>query len=302
MDDDDESRFQSAFRHAPTGMALCTPHGDIEEANEALGRLLGRNADDLLGTSLFEVTHDDDLRAAHATCAQMRRAETYFTRQSVRLKHADGSTVHVVVSTSRVDDRHGVVRRYVMHVEDVTDRIALEGALQHQALHDPLTGLPNRALFVRRLTDVASAATTGATRVGVLFVDLDRFKAINDNYGHAVGDSVLVAVARRLSTLLRPGDTVARFGGDEFLLLCQNVGIAEVTRIAERITAAIEDDITVGTLRLPVTASIGVAVRGQADNPPEWLIREADMAMYRAKAEGRARIQTFSPDMGGDPS
>lgn len=291
--DDAEERFQSAFLHAPTGMALCTVHGDLEEANESLARLLGRTIDDLLSHSLFDVTHDEDLRVAHNAWAKMRRSGAYLTRQAVRFRHADGSIVHVVLSASRVDDRDGSIRHLVVHVEDVTHRVALETALQHQALHDPLTGLPNRTLFVRRLTDVSTRRRSTDARVGVLFVDLDRFKAINDNYGHVVGDAVLVAVAARLGALLRPGDTVARFGGDEFVLLCQNVGLVEATRIAERIAVAIEEEVTVGGLRLPVTASIGIAVRGQDDDPPEWLIREADMAMYRAKAEGRARIEAF---------
>lgn len=277
-------------------MALCTPRGDIEEANDALARLLGRSVEDLVSIGLFDVTHQDDLRAARSAWAQMRHEASQGLRQAMRLKHADGTVVHVIVSTSRVDDGDGAIQHLVMHIEDVTHRVALEAALQHDALHDPLTGLPNRTLFVRRLTEVSTQVNDQAPRVSVLFLDLDRFKAINDNYGHAVGDAVLVEVAGRLKALLRPGDIIARFGGDEFVLLCPGVGMGEATRIAERITTAIEQEITVGGLRLPVTASIGIAVRGRDDDPPEWLIREADMAMYRAKADGRARIAAFPQD------
>ncbi len=295
-----EGRFRRAFRLAPAAMALCSVHGTIEEANDELARLLGLSVDDLVSRSVFDPIHTEDLPAARSAFARMLGTAGAVTWQGIRLRHADGRVLHTVVSSSGVDDPDGNIGYLVMHVEDVTHRVSLEAALQRQALHDPLTDLPNRALFEQRLTDVSVQAVQA--RVGVLFVDLDRFKMINDNHGHVVGDAVLIAVAGRLRALLRPGDTVARFGGDEFVLLCQNVDLTDATRIAERITAAIEGEITVGKLRLTVTASIGIAVRRRDDNPPEWLIRQADMAMYRAKAAGRARIEAFPPETSNTPT
>lgn len=270
---EDADRFRAAFRQAPTAMALCTPHGDIQEANDEFAALLGRSVQDLAATSLLDLTHDADLRAAHSAIAQLRAGGIYRNRLAVRLGHADGSVVHAVVSASRVDDRRGAPRRLIVHIEDVTHRVELEAALHRQALHDPLTGLPNRTLFVQRLNQAADSRDGRVAPVAVLFMDLDRFKTINDTRGHAAGDAVPVAVAGRLRSLLRPGDTVTRFGGDEFVLLRQGVGMAEANTIAERTTTALRDEITVGSrLRLPITASIGIAVRGRHQDPLEWLI------------------------------
>ena len=174
------------------------------------------------------------------------------------------------------------------------ERKHAEIALAHQALHDPLTGLPNRALFVDRLEQALARNARLPALVAVLFVDLDRFKVVNDSLGHAAGDRVLMALSERLRAVLRPSDTVARFGGDEFTVLCTDlVGEEELFVIAERITEALVAPFDLGGAAVVLTASIGIALTGRDHQDAHTLIRNADAAMYRAKERGNARWLLF---------
>ncbi len=170
------------------------------------------------------------------------------------------------------------------------ERKRLQGRLAHQALHDPLTGLPNRALFLDRLGMALDRAQRNRTTVAVLFLDVDNFKLVNDSLGHAAGDRLLIGLADRLRGVLRPMDTVARFGGDEFMLLFEDLaGEREAAMIAERVSYAAASPITLEDDEAKVTVSIGVAVVADPSIPAEHLLREADAAMYRAKELGRSR-------------
>jgi diguanylate cyclase (GGDEF)-like protein len=182
--------------------------------------------------------------------------------------------------------------------QDILGRLRAEDALTHMALHDPLTGLANRSMFTERLTQALARTERHAGAVGVLFLDLDRFKVINDSLGHEAGDRVLEAVADRLRSVLRPEDTASRFGGDEFVILCEDlVDELEAVTIAERIGAAITEPIALQTGEIVITTSIGISLsKGLADRPEE-LIRDADAAVYRAKERGRARFELFDHDM-----
>ena len=182
----------------------------------------------------------------------------------------------------------------VSHTE-ITSRKQAEIQLAHQALHDPLTGLPNRNLFLDRLSVALARMERSPAAVAVLFIDLDGFKIVNDNLGHDVGDQVLVAVAGRLRAAIRPGDTAARFGGDEFTVLCEGItSEADAVTIAERIGAAVGRPFTLEDAETSLTASIGVAVDTGHLDRPETLIRHADKAMYRAKQRGEAGYELFS--------
>jgi diguanylate cyclase (GGDEF)-like protein len=182
----------------------------------------------------------------------------------------------------------------VCQVEDIGERRASGEALAHQAAHDPLTGLPNRLHFVDRLGRELAKAETRRERVAVLFLDLDRFKVVNDSLGHSAGDRLLVAVADRLSSVMGPTDIVARFGGDEFTILCHNVTSEEtVELIAERIAEAISRPVALMEGEVFVTASIGIALSGSGGDTPETLVRNADAAMYQAKERGRDRAELF---------
>jgi diguanylate cyclase len=178
------------------------------------------------------------------------------------------------------------------------ERKRAEVALAHQALHDPLTGLPNRALFLDRLENALARAQRGSVGIGVLFLDLDRFKVVNDSLGHEAGDRLLLDVADRLRGVVRPGDTVARFGGDEFTILCEIRGERDAVMIAERVAAAVEAPFTLDDNEAFLTTSLGIALTmGREDAGAEALIRDADAAMYRAKERGKSRYELFDSDM-----
>jgi diguanylate cyclase (GGDEF)-like protein len=182
----------------------------------------------------------------------------------------------------------------VLISRDVTDRVALEEELRRRAFHDALTGLPNRALFEDRLRRALAATGRGGS-IGVLFVDLDDFKTVNDSLGHAAGDELLQLVAGRIDELLRPGDTVARLGGDEFAVLLEQLGAPEeAERVAERLLDALRAPATLAGRRLAVRASVGIATSAPGAAPGE-LLRDADAAMYEAKARGEGGWARFDP-------
>jgi diguanylate cyclase (GGDEF)-like protein len=177
------------------------------------------------------------------------------------------------------------------------NRLALEemaAALAHQALHDPLTGLPNRALLLDRLAQAAARAGRDPAPLALLFLDLDEFKLVNDTLGHRAGDDLLKGVANRLVAVVRPGDTVARFGGDEFVVLCENMpGEAQAVDLAERIADVLGRPVTIFGRELRVTASIGIVLADAGLVTADDLLRYADIAMYQAKEQGRNRFAVF---------
>jgi len=178
------------------------------------------------------------------------------------------------------------------------ERKRVEVELAHQALHDALTGLPNRALFLDRLAQAMTRLGRNESALAVLFCDLDRFKVVNDSLGHTAGDQLLVAVARRLEGVLRAGDTAARFGGDEFVILCEDIsGAREAFAVAERVSAALAAPFVLGEDEAFVRTSIGIAMAVEAGAPPEALLRDADAAMYRAKERGGGVYEVFDDDM-----
>jgi diguanylate cyclase (GGDEF)-like protein len=178
--------------------------------------------------------------------------------------------------------------------KDVTDRMWLE----RQALHDPLTKLPNRLLLMDRTHQALARLHRSAGPIALLFIDLDTFKAINDNLGHAVGDHLLISVAERLAGTLRDSDTVARLGGDEFVLLAEDLeSDAEALAVAERVVHALGEPFQVGSSEVSMFASVGVSVAHDPEADPEDLLREADVAMYRAKRAGGHRLELFDDEL-----
>jgi len=279
----------SAFVNAPIGMAVVTPLGVITSCNNALTAMLGRATDQLLGRTFFDVTHADDIPDAHQQCLFMQAGGARVLRHECRFLRADGDVLWVMVSTSRVPEVPGHPAHLIMHVEDISDRKALEAELSHRALHDPLTGLANRALLLDRITHALALSSRTLTPTCLLFLDLNGFKLVNDTYGHNVGDRVLRQLGDRLTGLLRPQDTAARLGGDEFVVLCQDTGLNEAEGIAGRLRAAAAQPFRVDPHTVTLSAAIGIVIDTAADRPgqaapdPEALLHQADLQMYEAK-------------------
>jgi diguanylate cyclase (GGDEF)-like protein/PAS domain S-box-containing protein len=292
-----EAEFRLLAEHSGDFLSRHDERGRFLYASPACEALLGVRPEQLVGRTAAEaglLSPEGDAATAAAAFSQGRDdgATVMF-----RIVRADGEVRWLETAARTVPHRDGQAREIVAVTRDVSDRKRAEAELAHQALHDTLTGLPNRALFLDRLQQALHRARRGAAGVAVLFVDLDRFKLINDSFGHAAGDRVLCDVAARLRETLRPTDTIARFGGDELTILCEGVtGQGFARGIAERIAALFEEPFVVDGSEVFLQSSIGIALAGP-DDTPEDLLRDADAAMYRAKDAGRGGIEVFDEAM-----
>jgi len=256
---------------------------------------LRHSAGDDSASLWFGRVQPDELPSLRRAVDAHLAGATAHLRHEHRLRHEHGGYRSVLCRARAVRNTAGVAIRLAGTFTDITEWATKQEGLRHAAEHDVLTALPNRAFFLQALTQAMEAARLGpGRRCAILFVDLDGFKAVNDTHGHLAGDQVLVAVARRLESGLRAGDTLARFAGDEFTILLDGVDDPRTTEeTARRIAAALGAPLQVAGRRLHVTASIGIAWAGPSHGRPEDLIRDADAAMYRAKALGRARHEVF---------
>ena len=286
-------RFRSAFEDAPIGIALASLDGVFLRANKAFGTILGMPPASVVGRSIDSISHPDDTGIGAPERRLVVRGLSDGYEVEKRLLRADGREVWAHVHVNCVRDSGGRPLYLIGQVQDVTEQRVMRERLAHAAIHDPLTGLPNRVLFLDRMTMALSRARRQHRRVAVAFLDLDRFKLVNDGLGHAAGDELLQAVARRLTEAVRNEDTVARFGGDEFTILWEGLADDEDPamagrRVMEELTLPFELD---GS-PVYVTASLGVAVTDGTASA-SVLLRDADTAMYLAKEGGRNRVEIF---------
>ncbi len=317
-----EAHFRSLVQGSSDVIMIAGANGVLSYVSPAALRVYNRDPAELVGGNLLNLVHPDDVervllevrrllvKCQHAAHRSPGTAEPS-ARVECRIRSGSGEWLHVESTVNRY--REGLI----LNSRDVTERVRLQAQLQHNAFHDPLTDLPNRALFAQRVRVALGERgddrprgprDAGAATVAVLFLDLDGFKAVNDSAGHQVGDELLVQAARRLQSVVRAGDTVARFGGDEFAaLVCGRLGRHQVQELAERLRSALSEPYWIGGAELGVAASIGIAFatpspESSADPKAatDELMRNADLAMYRAKSEGKGRVVLYSPGMRAD--
>ena len=277
--------FDVAFDRSPIGMALFNTDGEYVRVNAALSALLGRPPEDLLGRRDQELTHPDDRQADLDAAWEILEGRTDTHQTEKRFVRPDGTVVWALANLTFLRDEAGRPLSWVGQFQDVTDRRRQEAELQHLADHDPLTGLLNRRAFERALDQHLARVRRYGVQGALLMIDLDGFKAVNDQHGHETGDAVLAGVAERLRARLRTSDLVARLGGDEFAALLPAADRAEAEHVA-RVAVEVVRDLSPAA-GPPVTASVGAVVISEPDLSPHIVQREADRAMYAAKRAGR---------------
>lgn len=294
-----EDRFRSAFDHAPIGIALVSPLGKWLKVNRALTEILGYSEDEFLSTDFQSLTLPEDLGNSLIKVHELLSGQISNCQMEQRYIHSSGKVVWASWSASAANDGKSAQPNLIFQIQDITEKKAVEEKLQHDATHDALTGLPNRALFMSQLASaLEKSRNIAGYRVCVLFIDLDRFKYVNDSLGHLIGDELLREISQRLRDCLRPSDMVARLGGDEFTILVEGKYDAfEVTRIADRIQRKFAIPFDLSGHEVYSSASIGILHASETHRLPEDVMRDADTAMYHAKRAGKARHETFDEQM-----
>src|SRR5712691_1362561 len=292
-----EERFRSLVQNASDVIAILDSDGRIGYASPAAQSVWGQTPEQLRGAALLDLVHPDEHGGAGAYLANLLAQPGGTLVNELRLRHSDGTWRDFeVVATNMLDQP--AVEGIVATCRDITQRKAFERELSRLAFSDTLTGLPNRALLLDRITHALDRAERQMRRVAVLFLDLDRFKLVNDSLGHAQGDALLIEAANRINACLRTGDTAARLGGDEFTVLLEDVqNEPQAVEVAERIAEALRLPVILEGREVFVSFSIGIALSGPDAARPDAVLRNADLALYRAKADGRARYVVFDPSM-----
>jgi len=292
-----EARFRVLAENGIDLISVVALDGRVTYCSPALKTLLGWDPEETLGHSMFEFVHRDDADMARA--AFQRLLETRKTHEPVelRFRHKDGQwRTFEALGTNCVDNPH--IRGVVLNSRDVTDRKLIQQRIQHLAYHDNLTGLPNRGLLQDRLGHSIARAERSGRKVAVLFIDLDNFKNINDTLGHDVGDELLRQVARRLTECVRGGDTIARQGGDEFIVLLDNLEDGRgASVVAQKILNSLRSPFPLGGTEQHVSGSVGIAVYPEDGRDAQTLMKNADTAMFHGKGIGKNTYQYFTSQM-----
>jgi diguanylate cyclase (GGDEF)-like protein/PAS domain S-box-containing protein len=294
-----EERFRSAFAYAPIGIGLVSRQGKWLKVNHALCEILGYDQDELLTMEFQAMMFAEDLGATLIKIHELMAGRIASCQMEQRYVHKTGRTVWTLWSLSASGDISTENSNLIFQLQDITDKKIAEQKLQHEATHDALTGLPNRALFIRRLEEALERSRKDEKyQVSVLFIDLDRFKYVNDSLGHLIGDQLLIGIADRLRDCMRPPDIVARLGGDEFMILVEGRYYSEkITRIADRIQRQFARPFDLYGQEVYSSASIGILRASENHMTSEDVMRDADTAMYQAKRSGRSQHAVFDENM-----
>lgn len=294
-----EQRFRLAFQNNMAPMVFSDLQDRAVAVNDAFCRMVGFTREELLGHDSKKFTYPDDVDITDETHERFVTNEVDQLRYVTRYLRKDGRIVVAEVLKSAARDSTGKTLYFVTSQRDITEEQAMSKQLSHQALHDPLTGLANRALFEDRLAQAQARVGRSGGFGAVLLLDLDDFKGVNDTHGHLVGDQLLVGVAHRLDPVIRASDTLCRLGGDEFLYLAEAIESPdEVERIAARILAALAEPFIFDGVRLVQHASIGIAIFDPTLSSSTECLRYADAAMYEAKRQGKGHYVVFTSSMG----
>ena len=293
-----EEHFRSLIENASDLILITNSHGTLSYISPSADRALYYSPEELIGRNLFEFIHPEDFSNAFAAMERTLQSPGEGQPVEWRIKHKLGHwRVYEAIGKCVLD--YGHEPSIVLNARDITERRAAEEKLMHDALHDPLTDLPNRLVFLDRLGQAIKRSKRNSNYLfAVLFLDLDHFKLVNDSLGHLVGDELLIAMSRRLERCLRPGDTIARMGGDEFTMILEDLEDTDaVEQIAARIQMEIAAPFQVGEQLIYTTASIGIAFSDSHYSSPEEMLRDADTALYQAKGLGKSCHAIFNATM-----
>jgi len=292
-----EQRFRLAFEQSMAGTILVDLEDIVLEVNDAFCQMIGRNRDEIVAKRSELFTHPEDRSISDKAHRRLTSGELDQVSYTKRYLRKNGQVIVAEVSKSAVRDATGTLY-FVTSVRDVTKEHALSTQLSHQALHDSLTGLPNRVLFENRLSQAHARTARRGGWNAVMLLDLDDFKEVNDTLGHLVGDELLVALARRFEEVTRSTDTLCRFGGDEFIYLAEELASpAQAEEVAERLLGVLAKPFSLAGTKVQQHASIGAVVLEGTGKAWTELIGDADAALYEAKRQGKGRHVVFTSTM-----
>ncbi len=295
---DVELRFRVAFENNMAPMTFADANDRIIAVNDAMCKMVGFSREELLGCDSTPFTYPDDVGITESTHQRLISGEVEEERYIKRYLRKDGVVIDVEVSRSPARDADGKILYFVFSERDITEERALSAKLKHQARHDPLTGLANRALFEERLAQAHGRVVRHGGIGAVLLIDLDDFKGVNDSFGHFLGDQLLTAIANRLQNVTRTADTLCRFGGDEFLYLAEGlVSAKEAELLAERLIRVIAEPYNIAGFQIEQHASIGIVIWDATCTSFSETIQNVDAALYEAKRNVRGHHVVFTPTM-----
>ncbi|MCB1024782.1 MAG: diguanylate cyclase, partial [Acidobacteria bacterium] len=294
-----EEQFRNAFDYAAVGMALVGTSGKVIKTNRALAELLGLPETAILETDFSHFVVDDDINLFNQNLAIILAGDAKYRQTEIKIAGKGGRELCMIWNVSLVNDDLNHSPHFIFQLQDITDRKEAEKQLSHGALHDSLTNLPNRTLFLDHLTLAFKRAHRHfKNNFAVLYLDFDRFKLVNDSCGHLAGDQILVEIGARLNLCLRSCDTVARMGGDEFSMLVEDIShFDQALTIVSRIQEEMAKPFFVEGNEISLTVSIGIAEWSKEYTQPEYLLRDADTALNHAKRLGRNRYEIFDVKM-----